>query len=156
MAHAASMGSIPFNITVVDFRRQSMVLEWHASSGTWTACDEPPALVHGVALIRASPPNICVFGKDDRLHLQIGPNQYPLSETSPHIKWSRGWASFGFRRQFTVDSNAHGVMFRHIYWTGQADGFFSWFASRAADPQWRILNGQRWSEGVEPAALRSS
>ncbi|MDP9011147.1 MAG: hypothetical protein M3O41_00560 [Pseudomonadota bacterium] len=147
---------IPSNIPVVDFRRQSMVLEWHTASGTWTACAEPPVLVHGIALIRASQPNICVFGKDDRLHLQIGSDQYPLLETLPRIRWRRGWASFGLRRLFTVESGASGVLFRHTCWTGQADGFFSWFVSRAADPQWRMANGRRWSEGVEPAVLRSS
>jgi hypothetical protein len=143
-------------IPVVDFRRQSMVLEWHVPSGTWTACDVPPVLVHGVALIRASQPNICLFGKDGRLHLQIGPHQYPLTENSPRIKWNRGWATFGFRRSFIVESGTDSVLFRYTYWAGQADGFFSWFASRAADPQWREEHGELWSVGVEPAVLRSS
>ena|SRR6202011_3923359 len=148
--------TIPSNIPVIDFRRQSMVLQWHSGSGTWTACDVPPALVHGIALIRASYPNICLFGKDGRLHLQIGPDQYPMSENSPRIKWSRGWATLGLRRRFTVESSTDGVLLRHIYWTGQANGFFSWIASRTADPEWRIANGRRWSDGVQPAVLRSS
>jgi hypothetical protein len=148
--------TIPSNIPVIDFRRQSMVLDWHAASGTWTACDVPPALVHGVALIRASHPNICLFGRDSRLHLQIGPDQYPMSGNSPRIKWSRGWATLGLRRQFTVESSTDGVLLRHTYWTSQADVFFSWIASRAADPEWRAANGRRWSEGVQPAVLRAS
>jgi hypothetical protein len=55
MRHAAGMA--PDNATtipVIDFRRHSMVLQWHALAGTWTACDNPPQLVHGIALIRAS------------------------------------------------------------------------------------------------------
>jgi len=44
-------------VSVIDFRRQSMVLQWHALGGTWTACDTPPALVHGIALIHATGPN---------------------------------------------------------------------------------------------------
>ncbi|MDP8985312.1 MAG: hypothetical protein M3N97_09745 [Pseudomonadota bacterium] len=147
---------ISSNIAVIDFRRQSMALEWHAASGTWTACAEPPALVHGVALIRASQPNICIFGKDDRLCLQIGTEQYPLLENWPRIEWGRGWASLGFRRHFMIESSANDVLFRHTYWSGQGDGFFSWLASRAADPRWRTANGRRWSEGLEPAVLRSS
>ena len=55
MRHAASMASADSTtISVLDFRRHSMVLQWHALGGTWTACDTPPALVHGIALIRAS------------------------------------------------------------------------------------------------------
>jgi hypothetical protein len=148
--------AIPSNIPVIDFRRHSMVLQWHALEGTWTACDVPPALVHGVALIRPSQPNICLFGRDGRLLFQVGPEQYALSEDSPHVRWSRALASFGRRRHFTVESSDGGILFSHAYWTGQADDFFSWFASRAADPQWRAVTGLRWSEGVQPEVLRSS
>jgi hypothetical protein len=148
--------TIPSGVPVIDFRRHSMVLQWHALGGTWTACDVPPALVHGVALIRASQPNICLFGMDGGLHLQVGPDQYPLSEDSPRIKWSRDLASFGLRRRFTLESSSGGVLRTHAYWAGQGDEFFSWVVARAADPQWRTANGQRWSEGVHPAELRSS
>jgi hypothetical protein len=148
--------TIPPDIPVIDFRRQSMVLQWHAASGTWTACDVPPALVHGVALIRASHPNICLFGADGQLHLQIGPDQYPMLENSPRINWSGGWATLGLRRQFTVESGTEGVLLRHTYWTARENGFFSWIASRTADPEWRTANGRRWSAGVQPAELRSS
>jgi hypothetical protein len=143
-------------IPVIDFRRQSMMLEWHASGGTWTACEEPPALVHGVALIRASQPNICLFGRGGRLHLQVGSGQYTLSENSPRIRCVRVLASLGLRRRFTVESSTGGVLFNHAYWTGQGDDFFLWFAARAEDPDWRAANGRRWSEGMEAALLRSS
>jgi len=48
--------------------------------GTWTACDSPPALVHGIALISASGPNICLYGQGGKLRLQVGPNQYRCGE----------------------------------------------------------------------------
>jgi hypothetical protein len=146
----------PTSILVIDFRRQSMVLQWNIFGGTWTACDVPPVLVHGVALIRASPPNICLYARDDRLHLQVGADQYALSDRSPRIKWSRALASFGLRWRFTVEGGAGAVLFSQSYWAGHGDDFFSWLASRAADPDWRAANARRWSEGVTPAVLRSS
>ena len=157
MAHPENMASAqPTAIPVIDFRRQNMLLDWHALSGTWTACDVPPALVHGVALIRAGQPNICVYGRGGRLHLQVGPDQYALSENSPRIRCTRGLASFGLRRHFSVESSTGGVLFSHAYWTGQGDDFFRWLARRADDADWRAANGRRWSEGVEAAVLRSS
>jgi len=73
-----------------------MVLEWHALGGTWTACDTPPPLVHGVALIGASQPNICIYGQAGRLRLQIGPNQYALSENSPRSAAPGAWPALDF------------------------------------------------------------
>jgi hypothetical protein len=148
--------TLPTSIPVIDFRRQSMFLLWNVFGGTWTACDMPPPLVHGVALILASPPNICLFARAGRLHLQVGSDQYALADDSPRIKWSRSWASFGLRWRFTVEGGAGSVLFSQSYWAGQGDDFFSWLASRAADPEWRAANARRWSEGVKPAVLRSS
>ena len=143
-------------VSVIDFRRQAMVLRWHVLGGTWTAYDMPPSLVHGVALIRAAQPNICVYGHSGRLRLQVGPNQYSLSEGSPRIKCTRGVASFGFRRRFTVESSSGGMLFSHSYWVNQGEDFFRWLATRARDPDWRVTIGQQWSEGVPAAVLRSS
>jgi hypothetical protein len=144
----------PSTISVIDFRRHSMVLQWHALGGTWTACDSPPPLVHGIALIRASGPNICVYGQGGRLRLQVGANQYALSENSPRITCTRGLASFGFRRRFTVKSSTGGVLFNYSYWTNQGRDFYRWLADKAEDPDWRISSGRQWSEGVTSAALR--
>jgi hypothetical protein len=156
MAHAAGMESDnALTVSVIDFRRRSMVLQWHALGGTWSACDVPPPLVHGIALIRASQPNICVYGHGGRLRLQVGPNLYALSENSPRISCSRGLASFGFRRRFTVESSTSGVLFSHAYWTDQRQDFFRWLAINAEDPDWRVSSGRRWSEGVESTTLRS-
>jgi hypothetical protein len=157
MGHAASMtADNATTIPVIDFRRVSMVLQWHALGGTWTACDIPPALVHGVALIRAAQPNICVFGQAGRLRLQVGPDQYALSENSPRISCTRGLASFGFRRRFTVSSSTGGVLYNLAYWTNQRHDFFRWLAAKAEDPDWRTASGRRWSEGVPADALRSA
>jgi hypothetical protein len=156
MRHAARMASVDSTtISVLDFRRHSMVLQWHSLGGTWTACDTPPPLVHGIALIRASQPNICVYGRAGRLCLQVGPNQYALSENSPRISCTRGLASFGFRRHFTVESSTGGVLYSYAYWTHQHQDFFRWLAAKAEDPDWRVTSGRLWSEGLAAAVLRS-
>jgi hypothetical protein len=157
MEHAAGMASENSGtVSVIDFRRQSMVLQWHVLGGTWTAYDVPPSLVHGVALIRSAQPNICVYGHAGRLRLQVGPNQYALSENSPRIKCTRGLASFGLRRRFTVESSTGGMLFSHAYWTNQGEDFFRWLAARAQDPDWRVAIGRQWSDGLQAGALRSS
>lgn len=143
-------------INVIDFRRQRLILEWNALRGTWTACDNPPALVHGVAFIRASQPNICIFGREGRLHLQVGADHFALSENSPRIRCKRGFMTFGLRKRFIVESSTGGVLFSHSFWAGQGDDFFRWLATRTADPEWRSNNGRRWSEGVEASVLRAS
>jgi len=141
-------------VSVIDFRRQSMVLQWHILGGTWSAYDVPPSLVHGVALIRAAQPNICVYGQAGRLRLQVGADQYELSADSPRIKCSRGLASFGLFRRFTVESSG-GVLFSQAYWTGQGEDFFCWLAARAQLQDWRAKIGRQWSDGVAAAVLRS-
>ena len=148
--------TITSSIPVIDFRRQSMVLQWNSVNGTWIAFDDPPALVHGVALIRAATPNICLFGRDGQLHLQVGSDQYSLTEDSPRISWTRGTATFGLRRRFTVESGSGDMLLSHAYWDGQGDEFFSWLVSRAANPEWRAANARQWSVGVQPVVLRSS
>jgi hypothetical protein len=140
-------------VAVLDYRRRSMVLQWHLLGGTWTPCEFPPSLVHGVALISPPGPNICVFGQAGRLLLQIGPNQYALAENSPRITCRGGWILFGLRRRFTVRSSGGGVLYNHGYWRGQGRDFFRWLARQAGNPDWRLVCGRQWSEGVEPSAL---
>jgi hypothetical protein len=142
------------SISVIDFRRHGMVLQWHALGGTWTAYDNPPPLVHGIALIRASQPNVCLYAQAGRLRLQVGPSQYALSENSPRITCTRGIASFGFRRRFTVASSTGGVLFSYGYWRSHGQDFFGWLAAKAEDPDWRVASGRKWSEGVASAELR--
>jgi len=144
------------NVSVIDFRRHGMVLQWNVLGGTWSALEMPPPLAHGVALIRAAQPNICVYAQSGRLRLQIGPDQYTLAENSPRIKCTRGLASFGLRRRFTVESSTGGVLFNHAYWTPQAEDFFNWLATKAQDPDWRAAAGRQWTEGVPAARLRSN
>ena len=140
-------------IPVVDFRRRSMVLQWHALSGAWTACEFPPSLVNGVALISPAGPNICVYGQGGRLLLQIGAQQYALVENSPRIACRSGWVLFGLRRHFVVRSSSGGLLFSYRYWRGQGRDFYRWFTQHAADPDWRVGCGRQWSEGVAPATL---
>jgi len=147
--------TITSSIPVIDFRRQSMLLEWNSANGTWTAFDDPPALVHGIALIRASNPNICLFGRYGQLHLQVGPEQYSLAPDTPRLAWSRGPATIGLRRRFSVVSIDGATLLSHAYWNGQGDEFFSWLVARAADLKWRTETARQWSEGVKPVVLRS-
>jgi hypothetical protein len=143
-------------IPVIDFRRQRMVLHWHSLSGTWTACDMPPERVHGIAMIRPNAPNVCVYGHEGRLRLQVGPQQYDLSEDSPRISCTRGIASLGFRRRFTLRSGTGGVLFNHAYWTNHGRDFYRWLADKAQDADWRVSCAQQWSDGVASAELRPS
>jgi hypothetical protein len=143
------------SVSVIDFRRHSMILRWHTPAGTWTAHDVPPTVVHGVAFIRASLPNICLYAKSGRLRLQIGEREYALSENSPRIKCTAVIASFGLRRRFTVESSTGGMLFSYVYWAHRRHDFFVWLARKAGDPEWRTTSGRRWSEGLESAALRA-
>jgi hypothetical protein len=157
MGHAERMapdhaGSVP----VIDFRRQSMVLQWHVLGGTWSAYDSPPALVYGVALIRPVPPNICVYGYAGRLRLQVGADHYALAENSPRIKCGRGLLGFGLRRRFTVESSTGGLLYSHSYWSSQGEDFFHWLAARAQDPEWRTSAGRLWSDGLAAPVLRAT
>src|ERR1700732_3690106 len=110
-----------------------MVLQWHAPGGTGTAYDTPPALVHGIALIGPTGPNICLYGQRGRLRLQVGADQYALSENSPRISCTRGIASFGFRRRFIVKSSTGGMLFSHSYWTHQGRDFYRWLSHKGQE-----------------------
>jgi hypothetical protein len=143
-------------VHVMDFRRRNLVLQWHALGGTWTACEFPPALVHGVALIRGAGPNICVYGQAGRLTLQIGLTQYELREKSPRVSCRGGWLLFGLRRRFLVKSSAGGILFSYRYWRRQGRDFFRWLARQAGSPGWCATSGRQWSDGVSPAVLARS
>ncbi len=132
-----------------------MVLHWHAPDGTWSAVDEPTAIVHGIAMIRGTPPNVCLYAQDGRLRLQIGLDQYVLAENSPRIRSATGYASLGLRRRFVVESSTGGVLYRRAYWGGHGPDFFRWLALKTADPDWRLAVGRRWSDGVPAESLRA-
>jgi hypothetical protein len=156
MAQAAIMDPAPPDgIYVIDFRRHGMFLRWRIAGGTWVACDVPPALVHGVALIRAAGPNICLFGWSGQLHLQVGTDRHLLSGDALRIKCGPVLASLGLRKRFVVEDGKH-VVYRHSYWAGQSDDFFRWLTARAASAEWRQAKGQSWSAGVDAAAVRAS
>jgi len=142
-------------ISVIDYRRRSMVLRWDAAGGTWSAFEDPPALVHGIAWIQPSQPNICIYGTAGRLLLQIGADQYALAENSPRIQCAVDLISLGFRRRFTVESTTGGVLFSLAYWPTRGADFFRWLADKARDPDWRSASGRQWSEGVASSVLRA-
>jgi hypothetical protein len=144
-------------VAVIDFRRRRFILHWHILGGTWTPLDVPPALVHGVALIRSTPPNLCLWSRDGVLRLQVGADQFPLGPHSPRIHLSRGLASFGLRKRFSVVAEPAAVLFSQAYWRGHGgEGFFRWVAARAQEPEWRARVGRLWSDGVDPQVLRAS
>ncbi len=143
-------------VSVIDFRRQGLVLKWHRLGGTFTTYDEAPALVHGVALIRASQPNICIYAEAGDLLLQIGTEQYSLANNSPRVSCTRKLAGFGFRRRFSVQSSNHDLLYDHKYWTSRGQDFFHWLAAKTQDPEWRASSGKQWSEGLTPAKLRAA
>lgn len=140
-------------VPVVDFRRSRLLLEWNPRSGAWTACDTPPALVHGIALIRPGQENVCLYARSGRLRLQIGAQQFTLEDTKPALSCLRPAASFGLRRVFRVELDG-AELFSHSYWSHQGRDFFQWLADSAQTPGWRALTAQRWSDGVEAAELR--
>lgn len=140
-------------VAVVDFRRSRLLLEWHTGSGSWTACDSPPALVHGIALIRPGQENVCLYGRGGQLKLQIGAQHFTLEETSPVLSCTRPAAGFGLRRQFRVEVDG-AELFGHSYWSHQGRDFFQWLAGQAQTPGWRAVAAQRWSDGVEAGELR--
>jgi hypothetical protein len=112
--------------------------------------------VHGIALIRPVPPNVCVYGHEGRLTLQVGPDRYTLGENSPRIECGRGLLSFGIRRRFTVEAADGGVLYSQSYWSSQGEDFFDWLAARARDPEWRAKAGRLWSDGLAPPVLRAT
>ncbi len=132
-----------------------MTLQWHAPSGTWTAFDEPPAIVHGVGFIRASGPNICLYAQNGGLQLQIDTRLLMLTGPAPSISCSRSLLSLGLRRHFRLESSSAGMLFGTTYWAPKKDDFFLWLASAARAPDWYRRTGERWTEGLTPAALRA-
>ena len=144
------------SLPVADFRRRRMVLNWDIPSGTWVPCETPAPLVHGIALIRGVPPNICLYAQGGRLRLQIGDRPFALTENSPRIRCPADWLSAGLRRRFVVESSTGGVLLSQAYWAGQGPDFFRWLARKAEDPDWRAAVGRAWTEGVSAEALRES
>jgi len=141
---------------VIDFRRQGLVLKWHRLGGTFTTFDVAPPLVHGVALIRAAQPNICMYAEAGNLLLQIGTDRYSLANHAPRITCTRELAGFGFRRRFSVRSTTNELLYDLKYWTNRGHDFFHWLAAKTKDREWRTSSARQWTEGLSPAQLRAA
>ena len=129
------------------------MLQWHPQGGTWTFYDNPPATVHGVACIRATGPNICVFAQDGRLTLQIGTLQHRFAGPAPRLRFTRTPFGLGFHRRFRVQSEDGETLFNHGYWSAERRDFFRWLAAAASSPAWPEALAQRWSAGVPSPEL---
>ena len=144
-------------VSVIDFRRQSMVLQWHVLGGTWTAYDVPPSLVHGVALIRARPAE----------HLRVRPRRpvAPAGRTEA-VRAVREFAAHQMHARHrrvsafagASPSNRAPAACCSATRIGpiKARIFSAGWRRRAQDPDWRVAVGRQWSEGVAAPVLRSS
>lgn len=141
-------------VAVIDFRRRRLALQWDLASGAWVPLDEPPAIVHGVAYIRATGPNICLFASGNELKLQIDARVHPLSDPLPRISCPRSIASLGLRRRFRLATPDGTVLFRTAYWAKSRNDFFLWLATAARQPDWFRRAASRWTDGITPAELR--
>jgi hypothetical protein len=145
----------PAILAVIDFRRRRMILDWHTADGTWTASDTAAPLLHGIALIRASQPNICVYGLAGQLYFQAGTTRFRLEADTPRLTLASALPTFGFRRRFDVAGRGGETLFGIRYWSTERRDFFQWLTARAADAAWRRACGTLWSDGVAEDALRS-
>jgi hypothetical protein len=148
-------------ISVLDFRRRRMAVQWNIESGAWVSHEEAPALVHGIALIRPSCANICLYGHDGSLILQIGADHHVLADAgaahmSVVIKCGRVALSLGFRREIAVKAASGAALFTHQYWIDSQPDFFKMLADKTASEEWRAASARSWSEGVSSAQLREN
>ena len=141
-------------VPVIDYRRGRMSLQWDLATGTWSAFDEPPGLVHGVSFIRATGPNVCLYAAGDSLHLQVDQQTFALAQSGPRVACTPFLPSFGLRRSFRVEDADGTVLYRHGYWASKHNDFFRWLAAAARQPLWRAQTAARWTLGLSPASLR--
>ena len=144
-------------VSVLDFRRRRMAVQWNIVSGQWSAHEEAPPLVHGIALIRPGADNVCLYGHDGALLLQIGARPHVLApDGAIKVQCAAVALSLGFRREVSVTSGDGTTLFRHQYWIGSHPDFFKLLADRTASAQWRAASALSWSDGVSSTLLRES
>ena len=146
----------PSRVSVLDFRRRRMAMQWNITSGEWSSHEEAPERVYGIALIRPGASNIALYGHAGALILQIGPQKFELTGAEPPIQISCGRValSLGFRREIVITSSHE--LFRHQYWVGSRPDFFKLLAYKAASAEWRAACARSWSAGVSSPHLRES
>ncbi len=147
---------MPHSVAVIDYRRRGMLLAWHPASASWSGLESSPQWVHGVALIRGTPPNICLYGFEGRLILQIGTDQHVLDGRHPRVRCARSIASLGLRCRFWIEGDDGKVAYRQAFWAGERRNYFAWLAHRIADPGWCEAASREWSSGVTASVLRSA
>jgi len=153
-------------VSVLDFRRRRMAVQWNVASGGWSSHEEAPALVHGIALIRPAADNLCLYGHDGALILQIGAEHHVLADAGTAdpdatpagitIQCDRIALSLGMRRQIIVKSRDGNALFTHQYWIGSHADFFKLLADKTASAEWRAACARTWSDGVSSTLLRQS
>jgi len=141
-------------LPVIDFRRRRLSLQWDVATGTWSAYDEPPGIVHGVGFIRAAGPNICLYAQGGELQLQVDTQLIPISGTAPRISCTPSLPTFGLRRNFRVVAADGSLLLGIGYWASRQNDFFQWLAAAARQPDWRRRTASRWTEGLTPSVLR--
>ena len=146
----------PHLISVLDFRRRRMSVRWNVALSSWTALEETPALVHGIALIRPALPSVCLYGHAERLYLQIGAERFLLEALAPQLRCEPELISGGLRRIFSVQSAQREALYSERYWAISGPDFFSALARKGIDPQWRSDSAALWSAGIDSALLRQS
>lgn len=132
-----------------------MSVRWNIGTNSWTAHEEAPALVHGIAMIRATLPSICLYGFEDQLHLQLGGEHFLLTADQPQISCSKELLSGGLRRIFTLQAVGT-ALYTERYWALSGPDFFALLAHKSADPDWRSTSAKLWSAGIDSAQLRQS
>lgn len=151
----------PGTVSVLDFRRRRMAMQWHVASGGWSSHEEAPALVHGIALIRPAADNVCLYGQHGALILQISAEHHVLAaadaaHTGVAIHCNRIALSLGMRREIAVMARGGEALFTHQYWIGSHPDFFKLLADKTASAEWRATCARAWSEGVSSTRLRES
>ena len=146
----------PHLISVLDFRRRRMSVRWNVALSSWTALEETPALVHGIALIRPALPSVCLYGHSEKLFLQIGAERFLLAALEPQLRCEPELISGGLRRIFSVQSVQRETLYSERYWALSGPDFFSALARKSIEPQWRSVSAALWSTGIDSALLRQS
>lgn len=131
-----------------------MSVRWNVGLSSWTALEETPVRVHGIALIRPALPSVCLYGYDGMLYLQIGAERFALEALTPQIRCEPELISGGLRRIFSVLATPRELLYSERYWALSGPDFFHVLARKGVDAQWRSDSAAAWSTGIDSTLLR--